>query len=146
MNTETVTIIIGILTFFGGIITSFIGNSAIKRKNEKDAQNELRDDLMLLFKDQQIQITKLNEDLIAIRYKNIELIENLNKEREAASKVRTVNDNLQLEVEHLKEDRARLANQVMILEEQIRQLKHIIQELQQHSVGYQTHMQRATQD
>jgi chromosome segregation ATPase len=140
MDQTTVTLIIGVLTFFGGILTSIIGNTVIRNKNNKDAQNELRDDLMHLYREQQAQIALLNTELLRIRDKNVELLESLNKEKELASRMRIMNDTLQIEIEHLKKDRARLADQVMMLEEQIRQLQRTITELQTYSHGYQQAM------
>jgi chromosome segregation ATPase len=141
------------LIFFGTVITAILSTLAVVRKNdkdtqtevrknEKDAQNELRDDLMKLFQEQTQRIDKLNEELTALRYKNIDLLEALNAEKQLAADIKTENARLSSELKEVREDKARLANQVMRLEDEIRQLRYIIAELQKHSVGYAEHIKR----
>lgn len=136
-----VALITASLLFLGTTIAAFLGFINTRKqlrdahlKLESDIDKDLRQDLMKLYEDQSEQISKLNQDYLNMRESNAHIIEQnealrneLSEEKQRFILVNSENKQLRFELDVMREDKARLANRVMILESELQALRKTVE-------------------
>ncbi len=123
-----------ILLFLSGVLAAIITFVTTKQRDKQTADAELREDLMKLYNEQQTNINELNKEIINLREKNARIIEqnaelrdSLSAEREQVTVHRAENERLRGMIDELQQDKARLANRIIAMEDEVRRLRNLVE-------------------